>query len=312
VNVRKKRILSLVLVSVILAASGARLVLREAIMDIPAQVTVTVAWNPYSIADDMIRAMAGNMNTQVTLQNITGANGANGANAVWNTERDGTNLLSTSLSAFVTSEAMGFAESSHRDWVVWLCAFSPAVVVVAADSPYHTIEDLIAAARQNPGRLRCANPGSGTVGFVAAELFRTRSQLEFEHVNHAGNNPAINALLDGEADFAVLLSTEAAGRLQSAELRTLETNLQIGEYYGLFTPADVQDNRLRGLDALINLAIESEAFAVFLRGRELVPVAPDRKQSGEITEHHASLLCWTLYDAGYLPTKPDRLGVGRR
>ena len=334
-RVKKRRIWLVVLIVLVLLAVAAvwffcDTVTDTLMIDTPSQITVTVAWNPHSTADDMIRAMAGGMDTQLTLQNIPGANGANGANSVWGAEHDGESLLSTSLSALVTSEAMGFADSSFRDWAVWLSAFSPAMVVVAADSPYHTMDDLIAALRQNPDSYRCANPGFGSVGFAAAQLLKTRLSFEFEITSNTGNNTVSKSLFDGEADFAVLLSIDAASYLRSGELRALgafgETGtvpsvaglgdkldaiLPFGEYYGLFAPSDTSENRLRGLDSIISAAITSEAFTVFLHDRELVPAAPDRKQGGETSEHIASLLCWTLYDAGYLPTGPDTLGIGK-
>jgi len=295
------------------------------------QVTVTVAWNPHSTADDMIRTLSSGIDVPVSLQNIPGANGANGANHVWNAPHDGESLMSTGLSAFVTSEAMGFAESSHRDWTMWLCAFSPAVVVVAADSPYHTMDDLITALQQSTKQLRCANPGVGTVGFAAAEILRTRIPIEFEHIDFAGNNPAINALLKGEADFAVLLSVETVERLNAGEIRvigafgettlapsvagisnSLDAVLPFGEYYGLFTPSGVPGRRLNGLTTLIESAAASDVFVAFLSEKKLTPVAPSRRQSSEIAEHIASLFCWSLYDAGYLPISPDTIGVDRR
>jgi len=309
---------------------------RDAVMsallrDKSNHVTVTVAWNPLSTADDMIRALSGGMDVPVSLQNIPGANGANGANHVWNAPHDGESLLSTGLSAFVTSEAMGFAESSFRDWAVWLCAFSPAVVVVAADSPYHTMDDLVTALQQNTEKLRCANPGLGTVGFAAAEILRTRMQLPFEHINNAGNNPALSALLEDEADFAVLLTIEATEKINAGEIRALgafgETTLApsvagissnldavlpFGDYYGLFTPSDVPGRRLNGLTDLIESAAASDEFVAFLSEKKLTPVVPDRKQSSKIAEHIASLFCWSLYDAGYLPINPDTIGVDRR
>ena len=317
------------LIVVLLAAGTTAWFFRDATMDTmfrykPDHVTVTVAWNPHSTADDLVRALSGGMETPVSIQNIPGANGAGGANYVWNEAHDGDNLLSTNLSAFVTGEAMGFAESSFRDWAVWLCAFSPAVVVVAADSPYSTMEDLITALRNNTELMRCANPGFGTVGFAAAELLRTRVPLEFEHIDFAGNSPALSALLEGGADFAVLLSIEAAERLNTGEIRalgafgetilapsifgisgSLDAVLPFGDYYGLFIPSDVPVKRLNGLTDLIESAAASDMFAAFLRERKLTPVAPDRNQSNEITGHIALLLNQTLYDAGYLPINPD-------
>jgi tripartite-type tricarboxylate transporter receptor subunit TctC len=330
---RKKWLIALA--AAVLAAGAAGFVFRDAIWgvffeDVPERMTVTAAWNPGSVADEVVRALAGGMDAQVTLQNITGANGANGADAVFGAPRDGESVLSTGLSAFVTSEAMGFAARSHREWESWLCAFSPVVVVVAAGSPYRTMEDLMAALRENPGRLRGANPGFGTVSYAAAELFSMRALLEFEFIDHAGSNPAINALLDGGADFALLISAEAAGRLRSGELlalgafgetgfapsvagisERLDAVLPFGEGYGLFVPADVSNRRLNGLDAVIRKAAASEGFTAFLHNWGLEPVAPDRKQSRETAERLASLLCWTLYDAGYLPTNPDTLAIRR-
>jgi len=262
--------------------------LRKLFADIPEQITITVAWNPGSMADDIARVLAGNIDTQTAMQNIPGAHGANGLNAVFSTGADGANLLSTSLSAFVTSEAMGFAESSPDDWTAWLVAFSPAVLVVAADSPITNMSEL--------NGLTCANSGFGTVSFAAAELLSG----DYEHISFQGVNAAVNALFDGEADFAVLLKTEVAGRLNSGELRVLET-MDFGEYYGLFVPESVKKSRLNGLDGLIESAVTSEAFIAFINENGISVTDYDRKQSGEIISGYGRLLRGIFYETGFLP-----------
>lgn len=296
------------------------------------EVTVTVAWNPHSTADMMARAMAGAADTPLKLENLPGAHGANAMNAVYATDRNETRLLSTSLSAFVTSEAMGFGESSHRDWAAWLCAFSPALIIVPADSPYQTIDQLIAALRQNPGNLRCANAGFGTVGSAAAELLGTRALLEFDHIDCAGSGPAANAILNGEADFAVLLSTEVKDRLRSEELKalasfaeediildeiivtsiagirdSLDEILPFGEYYGFFIPDDINFSRLMGMDGLLKTVSSGENFEPFLEQSGIIALNPSRRNSEQTIERMASLLCRTLYGMGYLPNIPDSI-----
>ncbi|MCL2698045.1 MAG: hypothetical protein FWE74_08185 [Oscillospiraceae bacterium] len=235
----KKKILIIIITAVLITAAAVLFFLRERLfsnVDIPSQITITVAWNPGSVADDIARVVSGDMDTQVILQNITGANGANGLNAVFNAPHDGTNLLSTSLSAFLSAEPMGFADSKPDDWTWWLVAFSPAVIVVAADSPYESINEL--------GNLVQADTSSGS-------------------------SPAVNAVLRGEADFAELLRVEVIHLLNSGELRVLET-LDFGEHYGLFVPAGVPADRLSGLENLIESAVASEAFAVFLNDNGLL------------------------------------------
>ena len=328
----------LIIVSVWLIVDNT--ILNSLIKDPPSQMTVTVAWNPGSVVDSMIHTMAIDMDSQLTLQYIPGENGARGKNAVFQAAHDGANILATNMSAFVATEAMGFAESSPRDWAVWLCAFSPSVVVVSADSSYNSIGDLITDLRQNPGNLRCANTGFGTISYIAAELFSTRSVLEFEHVPYPGGSPAIIALLEEEADFAIIQSDELVDRLRSGELKALcvfseealalsgegskvvipsikgiienfDIVLPFGEVYGLPIPADVPLNRIYGIEMLVKSAVETEGFASFVNRKGLIAIEPDYSKSEEIVEHLSSLICWTLYDVGFLPINPSGLDIGK-
>jgi len=343
---RRNRLILIITSIVLVIAAAAFFIFRSDIFDsAPDQISVTVAWNPGSIADDIVREMARATDTQITIQNITGANGANGANAIFQSERNGASLLSTSLSALVTAEAMGFTDNSYTDWAAWLCAFSPAVVVVANDSPYHSMDDLIAVIRQNPGRLRCANSGDGTVSFVAAELLSTRVVLEFDHISYSGSSQAAEALKESEsqeaeADFAILLSIEAANHLRSGQLRAigaftgsdhffsygnpvitvpsisgidhrLDNVLPFGEYFGLFIPTDTPQSKLHGLDDLVNTVVDSQTFSHYLLNNGLVATAIDRSENTQVMEHFSSIINWTLYDVGYLPTNPGALGIAR-
>jgi tripartite-type tricarboxylate transporter receptor subunit TctC len=249
----KKKCLIIIITAVLITAAVAFIIFRDSFFnDAPEQVTIIIAWNPGSISDDLVRVMASDTDTQINLQNITGANGANGLNAVYNAEHNGRTLLSTSLSAFITAEEMGFAETSPDDWTGWLVAFSPFTTVVAADSPYMRADELH--------------------GLMQADA-------------SSGSGPAVNAVLSGEADYAVLLSVEVAARLRSGELRVLETT-ETGEYYGLFIPAATPESRLRGLDELIEAVAASEAFASFLSEKELSVSDYSREQSEEVIRNY--------------------------
>jgi tripartite-type tricarboxylate transporter receptor subunit TctC len=223
---------------------------------------------------------------------------------------------------------MGFGESPRQNWTGWLCAFAPAIVVVAAGSPFVTLGDLTAALQQSPGALRCANSGFGTISFTAAQLFRTNTTLEFEHISHAGSSPAINALLNGNADFAILTSTEITHALRSAEIRALaaftETNftlassnseisippitgihsgldalLPFGEYYGLFIPTDTP--QLNSIESLLQTAVNTENFLTFTHERGLIPLTPDKTKNAATIENFCTHVCQTLTRAGFLP-----------
>jgi len=343
---RRNRLILIIISAVLVVATAVFFIFRsEVFKSTPDYISVTVAWNPGSITDDMVRAMSAATDTRITLQNITGENGATGANTVFQSERNGTSLLSTSLSALVTSEAMGFTENSFNDWTAWLCVFSPAVVVVSNDSLYYSMDDLITAIRHNPGMVRCANSGFGTISFTAAELLSSRLVLEFDHVSFSGSSQAAQSLQgdemhEAEADFAILLSIEAADYLRSGQLRAigafteteftfqngdstiniypligmdgrLDDVLPVGEYFGLFIPGDTPQSRLIMLDTMIMTTADSKILDDFSRDKGLVKLIPDRSKSAETIKSFSSIICWTLYDVGYLPTNPETLGISK-
>jgi len=301
------------------------------------KLTITVAWNPRSTADDITRVIAGEINTSVVLQNITGAGGANGANEVLRLPRNGGNILSTSLTSFVTSEAMGFAESSHRDWEVWLFAFSPAILVVPNDSHFKTFENLIETIREYPGIVRCADDGYGTVSYIAAELFSSQVALEIFHQSFSGSSSATIALEEYQADFAIIPSSQAKELLRSGTLRALgvfsestfilsggidiiippiagfsnnfDSSLPFGEYFGLFIPESTPSTIINSYDNMFMDVIGSDAFIEFARNSGLEIITPDRVLSNEIAEHICSVANWTLYNTGFLPVNPETLDI---
>jgi len=205
--------------------------------------------------------------------------------------------------------------------------------------------DLLAAIRQYPGNLTCANDGFGTVNFVAAELLSTRAVLEFDHLSLSGSSQAVEALRsseehDREADFAILLSTDIAEYLHTGQLRAigafseaeyvlqnsdaavsipsvsgidsrLDAVLPFGEYFGLFMPADTPRSGLRGTDFFVKSAVNSDSFSDFVRSNGLSATTPERGKSVQIIDSFASIVCWTLYDVRYLPTNPETLGIPR-
>jgi tripartite-type tricarboxylate transporter receptor subunit TctC len=125
---KKKRLILIVIAAVLLTAAAVVYFFWADFfgksIDIPENIVITVAWNPGSIADDMVRVMHFG-DTQLVLQNIVGTHGAQALNAVYAAPHDGINLLSTSLSAFYEVYEMGFVEGSPDDWTWWIVAYSP-------------------------------------------------------------------------------------------------------------------------------------------------------------------------------------------
>jgi tripartite-type tricarboxylate transporter receptor subunit TctC len=73
--------------------------------------------------------------------------------------------------------------------------------VVPKDSPANSVQDLIALAKARPNGLNYASQGTGAVGHLLAELFRTRTGVTLNHVPYKGSAPAINDVIGGQVDL---------------------------------------------------------------------------------------------------------------
>ena len=154
-----------------------------------------------------------------------GAGGQKGTQEVANSEPDGYTLLFSSnyidmLQQYV--EALPY--DPMEDFVpVARINYAPIAVVVAGDSPYNTIEDLIAAAKADPGGIRMAHSGNWGALFVPAVQIMQSLDVEFNLVPYQGGGPAMQALLSGDADVTMGFPSTLAAQVDSGKVKVLAT-----------------------------------------------------------------------------------------
>jgi len=107
-----------------------------------------------------------------------------------------------------------------RDFTpIGLVVTVPSVLVVAADSPYRSIEDIVLAAKKTPGKLNYGSFGNGTSAHMAAELFKSVAGLDIVHIAFKGSAPALVELMAGRVDFIFDTFASAWPHIQSGKLR---------------------------------------------------------------------------------------------
>lgn len=100
------------------------------------------------------------------------------------------------------------------------------VLIVNSQSPARSVQDLLALAKAAPKQLNHASVGSGSMGFLAAELMRTLGGMRFTQVVYKGSPQALTALMSGEIDFYLIGSAGTvvphvkAGRLRALGVGT--------------------------------------------------------------------------------------------
>ncbi len=97
----------------------------------------------------------------------------------------------------------------------------PQMLVASTSAGVSTTRELIEAMRKAPGRMNYASGGSGSVGHLAAELFKSRTGTFAVHVPYRGGAPAITALLAGDVQFAFLTASATAPFIASGKLKAL-------------------------------------------------------------------------------------------
>ena len=95
------------------------------------------------------------------------------------------------------------------------------VLVVHPSVPARTVKELIALAREQPGKLNYASPGAGALGHLSAELLKSMAGLDIVHVPYKGAPPAFADLMAGRVDMYFSTLTSAVPHVLSGKVRAL-------------------------------------------------------------------------------------------
>ena len=174
----------------------------------------------------------------------------------------------------------------------------PNVLAVTANLPVHTLKELVAYAKANPGKLNYASVGNGSSSHLTMELLKSVAGLDIVHVPFNGSPPAVTATVQGETQmmFAVMQPLQAqiqAGRLRALAVTTaarfpllpdLPTIAESGypgfealAWNGVLVPAGTPKPIVSRLNAEINAILNETAVKAALnnQGFELVGGTPE-------------------------------------
>jgi tripartite-type tricarboxylate transporter receptor subunit TctC len=104
---------------------------------------------------------------------------------------------------------------------VTIAATLPLVVVVPAQSPIRTFQELISTARAQPGKLTFASAGPGNTSHLSVEFLKSKLGLDMIHVPYKGSGPAIIGLLGGEVNFMFDSLSSSLPQIKAGKFRAL-------------------------------------------------------------------------------------------
>lgn len=249
---------------------------------------------PYSAGgstDVIARAIAqrlGDMwGKNVIVENRPGASGMIGAEMASKAEPDGHTLLSTTSSYPATAAVRAKLPFDPAKAIVPVAMFAkaPMLLAVHPSLPVKNVQELIALAKKNPGRLNYGSSGAGGNNHFSGSLFAAAAGVQMVHVPYKGIAPAVTALASGEVEIVIssssaLLPQINAGRVRILGVTSLEPSplfpnlpsiAQSGVpgysyelWWGLFAPTGIASERIGVINAAVNKVVASAEMKKFL------------------------------------------------
>jgi tripartite-type tricarboxylate transporter receptor subunit TctC len=153
------------------------------------------------------------LGVRVTITNQAGGGGA----VAWsdfqrNANPDGHTVIGVNLPHIVTQpmERANAGFDTYGFEILTFFQFTPSVVLVRKDSPFQTLDDLLAFARENPGAVTVGGSGTATVNHIDTMLLANQAGVQLTYVPFTGTGPAVPALLGGHVGALMNYSTVAA------------------------------------------------------------------------------------------------------
>jgi tripartite-type tricarboxylate transporter receptor subunit TctC len=268
------------------ALSGLLLLLSAfsvAAQDFPGKPIRLIVPFPAGGPNDIIARVVGQRMSEITRQpvlidNRGGQGGVLGTDAVAKAAPDGYTIGITSASALVISPAMEKVPyDAQKDFAaITVVVTVPEMLVVAGNVPVKNMDELVALARAQPGKLNFASAGVGGLPHLAGELLKLTAKIDIVHVPYRGAAPAINDLLGQQVQMAFLdlpaiLPHVKAGTLRPIALGApqraptapdVPTTAEVGmpdllieNWYGMIAPAKTPEKIVATLNRIANEAM---------------------------------------------------------
>jgi tripartite-type tricarboxylate transporter receptor subunit TctC len=235
---------------------------------------------------DVVARLVGNylgptIGQPVVIDNRPGAGNTIGSKEAALAEPDGYTLLYSSVSGLVLAPMLqknaGYDALTSFDPVA-LVAQSSTILVVHPSVPVKGVQELVAYAKANPGKVNFSSGGIGVLPHLIGEWFKAEAQIDIVHVPYRGGGPSINDLLGGQVQMTfegagVLVPLIQAGKLRALavtsarrlpDLPEVPTMTESGfanfvstSWTGLLTPAKTPAEVIEKLNAQINAGLKT-------------------------------------------------------
>jgi tripartite-type tricarboxylate transporter receptor subunit TctC len=194
--------------------------------------------------------MSETLGHQLIIENVGGAGGMTGASRIAKSAPDGYSLLLSGSAVLAINQTLyrrplynGLTDFEH----VVLHSDSARVLIARPDFPAKTLNEFVAYAKTNHGKMQYGSAGAGSGTHICAVLLNVAMGTKITHVPYRGAGPAMQDLIAGRVDFIAEQISTALPQIQGGKVKAIAT-LGLDRAPGLEELATAEELGLKGLD----------------------------------------------------------------
>ena len=191
-------------------------------------VQIIVPYAPGGSTDLAARVLAAKLTDQwgqqVVVENRPGGNGFIGMSAGAKSKPDGYSLTLATVGDVAVNPALfpSVPFSMERDFTpISMVSDAELVLIAGKNTPYTNVQDVLAAAKAQPGRLSVATSGTGTMPHILLEWMSLVSDTKFQHIPYKGGGPAAAAVAGDNVPLGILAASGVASFVKSGHIKVI-------------------------------------------------------------------------------------------
>lgn len=173
----------------------------------------------------LAQKLSENLGHQFIVETRAGAGGNTGSDSVAKSDPDGYTLLFTAPGPLTVNQTLytkGLPFDPQKDFApIAIFARTPIVLMVNPNVPVKNVQELIAYAKSNPGKINFGSAGNGSTPHLSGELLKSMTKIEITHVPYRGTGPAMSDLIAGHIQMMFDLLPGSLPQIGGGKVRAL-------------------------------------------------------------------------------------------
>ncbi len=276
-------------------------------------VRMLVGSAPGGGTDAMARAVADRLapllKQPVVVENRAGVSNTLAADVTAKSTDGHTMVMGVSTAHAIAPHLLRLGYDNNSDLVpVAFVGSVPNVLVVGNSVPAKSVQELVALARKEPGRINFASSGTGSTQHIAAEVFKDAAGIQITHVPYKGSAAALVDLVSGQVQMSFDTMPSVISQIRNGKLRPLAVTsaqrnaqlpqvptmaeaslpaVEIGAWYGIYMPASTPRAVQQKVHDEVNkvIAMPETKTRLDAVGAELRPMSQAEFQAFHLAEY---------------------------